>query len=112
MLQVLVAKISNNHEFAQNLETVTLSDEQLLDNDKQDEKLKKKEERTKNHWLVDVTLEGSGNHQVIECKRRFDDAISKLQNVNRVIQHIPHLWRGTRPKDEAKKRLFDIIEIP
>ncbi len=55
-------------------------------------------------WLVDIALEGSGDYQVTERKRGFDDSISKLQHVHCIIHHIPHL-RKRQGKGSGAERL-------
>ncbi len=52
---------------------------------------KSKKNKKVGDWLVDIALEGSGDYQVTERKRGFDDSISKLQHVHCIIHHIPHL---------------------
>lgn len=46
------------------------------------------------YWLVDVALEGSGDHKVTVRQRGLDDSISEVQHVHCLIYHIPHLRKG------------------
>lgn len=56
--------------------------------------------------LVDVALEGGGDHKVTVRQGGFDDSISKVQHVHRLVHHVPHLEENERPELQYCQTFF------
>lgn len=59
--------------------------------------------------LVDVALEGGGDHKVTVRQGGFDDSISEVQHVHRLVHHVPHLGEDERGNYNIADLLFFLV---
>lgn len=64
----------------------------------------KGEGRRRGGSLVDVALEGGGDHKVTVRQGGFDDSISEVQHVHRLVHHVPHL-------EGDERRSYNIADL-